>query len=169
MYLPTYPSTGTTNLGVVDMISYNPGQSTSIIDSTNVTKLSAVGFGGGTFFGYGYGDINANGKKEIYVSSTYGANVVALEFQGGDKRNPANWVARHVYRGDSTIYTAVTYRDSVGRKDTIRVIDASFVSKMYGRATDFDRDGREDIILPYQALTDSVSYVSLTWNTGASR
>ncbi len=169
VYLPTFPFTGSTNSGFIDMISYNAGQSTTIIDSTNDTKLSVVGFGGGTTFGYGYGDMNANGKKEIYVSSTFPANVVALEFQGGDKRNPANWIPRFLYRGDSTIYTSVTYRDSVGRRDTVRVIDPSFASKMYGRNTDFDRDGREDIILPYQALSDSMTVTSLLWNATASR
>jgi hypothetical protein len=123
----------------------------------------------GTGFGYGYGDIDNDGKKDIYISSTYPNNVMSLEFQGGDKRNPANWTARVVYAGDPTIYTALTYRDSVGRRDTIRTIDPSFASKIYGRNTDFDRDGREDIILPYQALSDSMSVRTLVWNSGANR
>ncbi len=168
VYLPTYPAAGTINLGIVHMISYNTGQPITTIDSTNVTRLSTGGLAN-TTFGYGYGDINNNGKKEIYVTSAYPANVVALEFQGGDKRNPANWTSRLLYRGDTTIYTALTYRDSSGRKDTIRTIDPSFPSKIYGRATDLDRDTREDIILPFQALSDSVAVLSLVWNSGASR
>ena len=171
VYLPSFAFDGSSPAGIVHMISYNTGQSTTTIDSTNVTSLSVAGLAT-TTFGYGYGDMNNNGKKEIYVSSTFGAsssNIVALEFQGGDKRNPANWVSRVVYRGDFTIVTAVTYRDSLGTRDTIKVIDPSFVSKFYGRNTDFDRDGREDIILPYQALSDSVTVTSLTWNTGGGR
>ena len=171
VYLPTFAFDGSNPAGIVHMISYNTGQSITTIDSTNVTTLSTGGLAA-TTFGYGYGDINNNGKKEIYLSSTYGtsaSNVVALEFQGGDKRNPANWVSRIVYRGDSTIYTAITYKDSLTRHDTTRTIDPSFVSKMYGRNTDFDRDGREDIILPFQALSDSISITRLTWNAGASR
>jgi hypothetical protein len=108
-------------------------------------------------------------KKNLYFSGAYPTNVMTLEFQGGDKRNPANWTGRVLYRGDSTIYTAITYRDSLGRRDTIRVIDPSFASKIYGRLTDFDRDTREDIILPYQALSDSMAIRSLTWNAGAGR
>jgi hypothetical protein len=171
VYLPTFAFDVSSPAGIVHMISYNTGQSTTTIDSTNVTSLSVAGLAT-TTFGYGYGDINNNGKKEIYLSSTYGtsaSNVVALEFQGGDKRNLANWVSRVVYRGDTTIYTAITYKDSLTSHDTTRTIDPSFVSKFYGRNTDFDRDGREDIILPYQALSDSISITRLTWNAGASR
>lgn len=168
VYLPTFPASSSTNLGVVHMISYNVGQPTTQIDSTNVTRLSHEQLTG-TGFGYGYGDIDNDGKKDIYISSTYPNNVMSLEFQGGDKRNPANWTARVVYAGDPTIYTALTYRDSVGRRDTIRTIDPSFASKIYGRNTDFDRDGREDIILPYQALSDSMSVRTLVWNSGANR
>lgn len=168
VYLPTFPASGTINLGIVHMISYNVGQSVTTVDSTNVTRLTHEALTG-TGFGYGYGDMDNDGRKNIYISSTYPNNVMTLEFQGGDKRNPANWVTSVLYRGDSTIYTALTYRDSIGRRDTIRVIDPSFASKIYARNTDFDRDGREDIILPYQALSDSMSVRTLVWNAGASR
>lgn len=171
-YLPTYPGSGSLNLGYVHMISYNVGENTAIIDSaTNVTRLSVVGLAS-TTFGCGFGDLNNNNKREIYLSSVYGAaasNVVAIEYQGGNKRDPANWTSRIVYRGDTTIYTAIRYRDSLGIRDTTYTIDPSFASKIYGRFTDFDNDGREDIILPYQALTDSITIRNLTWNTGSNQ
>ncbi len=168
IFLPTFPAAGTNNNGIVHMISYNTGQSTTQIDSTNVTRLSHATLTG-TGFGYGYGDIDNDGKKNIYISSTYPNNVMTLEFQGGDKRNPANWTTSVLYQGDSTIYTAQTFRDSLGRRDTIRTIDPSFASKIYGRNTDFDRDGREDIILPYQALSDSMDIRRLTWNAALNK
>lgn len=165
VYLPTYTgSLGGPGLGRVDMISYNAGQLTSRIDSTNVTNLDASSTGIGTSFGYGYGDLDGNGKKNIYVSSTYPTNVVSLEFQGGDKRNPANWIASVVYPGDPSILTQIVYRDSSGVRDTLKTIDASFVSKMYSANTDFDGDGKKDIIMPYQALSDSMTILRLTWN-----
>ena len=177
VYLPTYPASGSANNGFVHMISYNIGESTAIIDSTNVTKLSA-GYTG-TTFGYGYGDINGNGKKEFYTSGSYPHNVTAIEFQGGDKRDPANWVARLVYKGDSTLYAdqvppdpflpAFVVTDSLGVRDTTRRIDPSFASKIYGRNTDFDQDGKEDIILPYQALVDTLTTYHRTWNTGTAK
>ncbi len=163
VYLPTYPSTGTINLGIVHMISYNTGENIGIIDTTRVTRLSHTALTG-TGFGYGYGDIDNDGKKQIYITGAYPYNVMTIEFQGGDKRVPANWVASVVYPGDSTIYTALTYRDSLGIRDTIKTVDPSFVSKMYARNTDLDRDGREDLILPYQALSDTLTFRNLTWN-----
>ncbi|MBI5474157.1 MAG: VCBS repeat-containing protein [Ignavibacteriae bacterium] len=168
VYLPTYPSTGTINLGIVHMISYNTGENIGIIDTTRVTRLSHAALAG-TGFGYGYGDIDNDAKKQIYITGAYPNNVMTIEFQGGDKRNPANWVASVLYRGDSTIYTAITYRDSLGTRDTIKTVDPSFASKIHGRNTDLDRDGREDIILPYQALSDSVTYRALTWNVSLSK
>ncbi|MGB2870081.1 MAG: FG-GAP-like repeat-containing protein [Bacteroidota bacterium] len=172
IYLPSYASTA----GIVDMISYAQGQSTAEIDSANNdTKLSLVSLIGATSaFGYGYGDINGNGKKEIYISTVYPYNLVSLEFQGGDKRNTANWTSRVVYAGDSTIFAdqlppdpfipAIRIRDSLGVIDTTRRIDPSFASKIFGRNTDFDKDGLEDIILPYQALQDSMTILKVTWN-----
>jgi len=170
VYLPTYAGAIVSALnGKVHMISYDAGQSTSVIDSTNVTILDATGVSGNTsLFGFGYGDINVNGRREIYTSTSYPFNVIAIEFQGGNKKDPANWVSRLVYAGEPTIYTAIRYRDSVGVRDTTYTVDPSFVSKLYARNTDFDNDGRQDIILPYQALSDSLTVRNLTWNTGTS-
>ncbi len=172
VYLPTYNGDQTNRPlgGTLHMISYNAGQSTSIIDSTNVTTFNLNSVSGARdIFGYGYGDINNNGKKELYFTTSYSTNVVALEYQGGDKRNTANWIARLVYAGDSTIYSAITYRDSLGVRDTIRSVNTAFASKIWGRNTDFDGDGLEDIILPYQALNDSTTIRRLTWNAAQSK
>jgi hypothetical protein len=176
VYLPNFNLTGHPSMGIVHMISYNPGQSTAEIDSTNVTVLNFKDAGVLDdllpTFGFGYGDIDKNGKPNIYISSTYGStgcNVLTAEFQGGDKRNPANWKFSKLYGGDPTIYTTRTIKDSLGKKDTILIIDNSFASKIYARYTDFDKDGFEDILLPYQALSDSVTNITLTWNPSTSR
>jgi hypothetical protein len=174
IYLPTYPGLNPSgaypHAGWVHMISYNTGESTSIIDtSKNVALLNFSAFTGSSLFGFGYGDIDGNGKKNIYFSGGYGANVVTAEFQGGDKRNAANWKLSLVYKGDSTIYTAIRYRDSLGVKDTTRTIDPSFASKIWARNTDFDKDGKEDMILPYQALIDTIAISRLTWNASQSK
>jgi hypothetical protein len=171
VYLPTYAGSIVSTLnGKLHMISYDAGQSTSIIDSTNVTVLDASSVSGTlSLFGAGFGDFDANGKREIYTSTSYPFNLIALEFQGGNKKDPANWVSRLVYAGEPTIYTAIRYRDSVGVRDTTYTVDPSFVSKMYAKNTDFDNDGRQDIICPYQALTDSITVRDLTWNTGTNQ
>ena len=179
VYLPTYPAANSFNAGTISMISYDQGQSTTEIDSTKVTPLDLSTAMGGlrtSIFGYGWGDVDGNGKPNLYFSTVYPYNIMSLEFQGGDKKNPANWVPSVLYRGDSTIYgdvldasgnfvsAAFVYKDSSGVKDSTKHIDPSFVSKFFARGTDFDKDGYQDIILPYQALQDTLTIDSLTWN-----
>lgn len=173
VYLPTYHSAGSNFMGTIHVIHYPPGTSTAEIDSNNVFvldfKTNGVLDEGLVTFGFGYGDIDKNGKPNIYTSSTYGltgCNVVTAEFQGGDKTNPANWTFSKLYPGDPTIYTQRVIRDSSGVVDTVLTIDNSFASKIFGRYTDIDKDGFEDIILPYQALVDSVIHKSIQWNPG---
>jgi len=170
VYLPTYVGTiiGPNN-GKIHMISYEAGQSTAEIDSSNITAIDVSNISGNTsIFGYGYGDIDNNGMKEIYTSTSYPYNIIAAEFQGGDKRNPANWVSRLVYAGESDIYTTVSYIDSLSLLDTVGSVQTAFASKLYARASDIDGDGLEDIVLPYQALNDSTTVHNLTWNVGSS-
>jgi hypothetical protein len=177
VYLPTYLGTSSKqNGGKVHMIHYDPPDSINIIDSSNVMTLDFASLVDSTsIFGYGYGDIDGDHNYELYFGTVYGAaskggfNVVQLEFQqGGNKTNPASWTASVLYNGDSTIYSAMTITDSLsgtgGRLDTVKVIDQSFVGKMFARKSDFDKDGKEDIILPYQALLDSITITRKTWN-----
>ncbi len=166
VYLPTFPASGSPNAGKIHMISYGTGQSTAEIDSSNVTTFDLTSLiGTSSTFGWGYGDIDRDGRPNLYFSSTYPYNVITMEYQGGDKKNQANWTSSILYSGETTIYTALTIKDSLGRIDTTRrTIDVSFASKIYARATDFDKDGFEDLLLPYQALSDSITVTRFTWN-----
>lgn len=170
IYLPTYPNTSSSPAaGKVHMISYDPGQSTAEIDSTNVTALDLSGIVGKiSVFGYGYGDIDRNGKPNLYFTTTYPYNVVSLEFQGGNKKLQSNWNASVLYAGEPTIYDSLTVKDSLGRIDTTKYVNTAFASKIYARASDFDKDGFEDILLPYQAYNDSMSIRRMTWNASSS-
>lgn len=169
VYLPTYWDVGSPFKGMLHVISYDQG-SVNEIDSSNVFTLDYNSvLDSLDSFGAGYGDIDGNGKPNIYTSSIYGYNIVSAEFQGGDKRNPANWVYSKIYTGEPTILTAFTLKDSLGVIDTLsKTIDKSFVSKFYARYTDFDKDGYEDIILPYQALSDSITVTKFTWNSSTN-
>jgi len=170
IYLPTYPNTSLSpSAGKVHMISYDPGQSTAEIDSTNVTALdlSSV-LGTKSIFGFGYGDIDRNGKPNLYFTTTGPTDVVTLEFQGGNKKLQSNWKASVLYAGDPSICDSLTIKDSLGRIDTTKYPTVVFPSKIYARATDFDKDGFEDILLPYQAYIDSMSIRRMTWNASSS-
>lgn len=95
-------------------------------------------------------------------------NVVSAELQGGDKTKQENWKYSVIYKGDSTILSAMTIKDSAGVVDTVKLKNTAFVSKMFAHNTDFDNDGKEDMILPYQALDDSITIKKLVWNTSTS-
>jgi hypothetical protein len=120
-------------------------------------------------FGYGYGDIDGDGKPNLYFTQSYPTNVVTAEFQGGDKTDPANWIAEVLYPGDSTVYDALEIIfDSTAVADELPgdsswTINTAFVSKMYARQTDFDKDGFEDMILPFQTIRDSIDVTTETW------
>ena len=170
IYLPTYPNTSASpSAGKVHMITYDAGQSTAEIDSTNVTALdlSSV-IGTRSIFGYGYGDIDRNGKPNLYFSCGYPFDVVTLEYQGGNKKLQSSWKASVLYAGESTIYDSLTVKDSLGRIDTTFYHADVFPSKIYARNTDFDKDGFEDILLPYQAYTDSMSIRRMTWSASSA-
>lgn len=169
VYLPVYPATGSTNAGKAVGIHYATGQTTDRIDSTNIFMLDFSEIMKTALFGYGYGDIDGNGKKNLYFSSSYPYNILTAEFQGGDKTNPANWLTSVLYKGDSTVYTSITTKDSLGNIDTIYSRQTAFVSKFHGRFTDFDNDGLEDIIMPYQALSDSITIRNLVFNSGTQQ
>jgi hypothetical protein len=188
VYLPTWYGANTASLyaGVVDMVFYEPGSNTAKIDSTNAVSFdlkSVIGSPDPTsvynanILGFGYGDIDGNGKKNLYFSGIYlgstGFNIVSMEFQGGDKRNPANWNASILLLGDPTTYTALTIQDSLGTVDTTaRDVWPAQVAHMFAQGTDIDGDGREDLLMPYQGwygAPDSIAITSLTWNSGAGK
>jgi hypothetical protein len=187
VYLPTYYGSPNSGTGDLHMIFYDPGSSTSIIDSaTNVRVFNLTSVTGAadpieTYsaaqVGIGYGDLDGNGKPNIYVSGIYfpacGFNIASMEFQGGDKRSPANWVMSILYRGDSTILLTATYTDSLGTKDTVRTPWASMAAKIYAKNTDFDKDGKQDIIVPHQgwyiSYPDSFTVYRRTWNTVSAK
>jgi hypothetical protein len=151
------------------MIHYEEGQSTAEIDESNVFVLdlnsqedTSLAFS--ATFGYGYGDIDNDSKPNLYFTGVLGMNVLSAEFQGGDKLDQNNWEYSLVYPGDSTIIQSMTITDSAGVVDTSFSPNTAFVSKMWARDTDFDKDGKEDMILVYQALNDSTEITTRTWN-----
>lgn len=177
VYLPTYPATGSPYAGTVHMIYYSPGDTLTYIDSVkNVFTLStSSSTGTSALFGFGYGDIDRNGKPDIYISSSkFGAQVVSLEYQGGGKTNLANWKTNLIYAGDTT-WAKYLITDSAGVRvnDTTKTTNSSlngeFVSKMFAAATDIDGDNYEDIIMPMQAINDSIIVIKRTWNATASK
>ncbi len=155
---------GSANAGKLHMIYFDEGSDLSKIDSSNLATIDVTDVLNGSIFGHGVGDIDQDGRPNIYMGFVYGSNVATAEFQGGDKTDPANWTTDVLYEGEDDIYTSVTYSDSLGTVDTSYAIDNSFVAKLGAGYFDLDNDGFEDIILPYQALNDSLDVTEQTWD-----
>jgi hypothetical protein len=169
VYLPVYSSSNGWG-GKVNMVHFEQGQSTLEIDSSNVFKMDLLPVGGDqSTFGWGQGDIDQDGKTNLYFGQARDHNVISAEFQGGDKTDPANWLVEVLYPGDTTVYDALTITyDSTAvadelAGDSVYTVNGAFVSNMAANFTDFDKDGFEDLILPYQAINDSITVTTETW------
>jgi len=183
VYLPTYSASDGTSLphkGFVHMIYYDPGKNVNEIDSNNVFTLDFSSlyspdenYWFNNTFGVGYGDVEGNGKRHIYVSSGYPRNILSAEFLGGDKTNPANWHLYVLYQGDNSAEAKTIFiKDSLGIVDTsygYSKDSAAIASKIFARNTDFDKDGYQDIIIPYQTIPDSFGVYKYVWNSSTSK
>ncbi len=177
VYLPTNVCSDPTKLGKVVGICYDSPSTPIQIDSTNIFEINFtnVNTDSAAMWGYGYGDIDGNGKPNLYFSTaSLGHTILSAEFQGGDKKNPANWVTSVLYRGDSTVYS-MTIKDSLSHIDTIATkYDFFFPSKIFAEGMDADGNGKEDLVAGYQpwlygGTRDSIVVTNLTWNSTSSK
>jgi hypothetical protein len=163
VYLPSW-----VDYTKLHIIHYESGQSTREIDSSNVITIDLAPHVTAGALGWGYGDFDKDDKPNIYISSItgIGESLVTVEFQGGDKTDPANWTVEPFYKGDmEAISTILLEIDTLGNViDTIDVKkSAEFVSKMHAKYTDFDKDGFEDILMPFQGIADSIDIGVKRW------
>lgn len=179
VYLPTYSSIFS-HRPIIHMIHYEAGDNTSIIDSSK--NVFALDLGSlytpdmtnwfNNTYSMGYGDMDGNGKTNLYISSGYPLNIISAEFQGGNKTDMNNWLIKPLYTGDiSTEQNLYVIIDSLGKVDTTKIAEVgniSIASKISGHFNDFDNDGLEDIVIPYQTITDSITVKKSIWNTSTS-
>jgi hypothetical protein len=155
--------------GALFVVDYSPSDNLFKADSTHAVNIApavsqnATGVGISSFTGV-VADLDRNGKKEILVGSSYPSNVVGIEYNGtGSVKDPANYTRKVFYAGEADNYASFTYRDSLGvKKDTTRTRGEGFVSKMTW-PIDIDGDGKLEVILPYQALNDTIIYTWQSW------
>jgi hypothetical protein len=164
VYFPLYGSLIDTLDGALFVVDYNAGDDVQKADATHAVKIATVAMTGSGIpisnFTGAEADLDRNGKKEILVGSAYPSNVVAIEYKGsGSLRDPNSYNRKVFYTGEADIYATINYRDSTGVKDTVKTIGEGFVSKM-SKPRDLDGDGKVEVVLPYQSLTDSIVY---TW------
>jgi hypothetical protein len=162
VYFPLYGGLGDLD-GALYVVDYNSGENVQKADSVHAVRIArgvsqtTLGNPMSSFTGV-QADLNRNGKLEILVGSSYPSNVVAIEYKGtGSVRDSNSYTRTVYYKGEPDIFGPVAYRDSLGTKDTVKTIGEGFVSKMT-IPKDIDGDGKEEVILPYQALIDSIAY-----------
>ncbi len=165
VYFPMFADDGP-ETGSLFVINYKPGDNVLKADATRVARVMSnvsqnISGNPISSFSATTGDFDGNGKGEIIVASSYPSNVVAVEFQGGDIIDPANYIRKVYYTGEGDIYSGIAVRDSLGTKDTVRTRGEGFVSKL-SPPIDIDGDGKLELALPYQALADSITY---SWQT----
>ncbi len=180
VYLPVYASSSTDDPhnGTIYMIDYPKGNDLSKIDSSDVSLIAPVspakelagnkGFGA-VLFGGDWADMNNDGQKELYFGSTTPADVIELDYLGGDKTDPNNWKSSILYAGEPDVYSTITYNDSMGTVDTAKTLNKPFASKIFAENMDFNGDGKPDILVPYQGLVDSISLVWQHYDTGQGK
>jgi len=162
VYFPWYWGYQNPQVGYsLHMINYSPGDDVLEADSShsfNISQAVSLNTLGETIssFRAAIGDLDRNGKDELLVGSFYPSMLVAIEYQSGDITKPENYLRKVYYPGEPDSYQSVSYRDSLGVLDTIRLRDETFCSKMT-TPVDFDGDGKFEVILPQQGMWDSTS------------
>jgi hypothetical protein len=179
IYLPVYFTSSADDIhnGQIYEVSYPKNGDLSKIDSTNgalianspATELAHNKGFAQVLFGGDWADMNNDGQKELYFGSSYPADVIQLNYLGGDKMKMANWKASIYYSGESDVYSSITYNDSLGTVDTVKTVNKPFVSKLFAENMDFNGDGKPDILLPYQGLVDSTSLTWKHYDTGQGK
>ena len=162
VYFPWYSSENNIYTGGLSMLDYSTSDVVTEADSTHSflvapnISLNTSGVNISSFYAT-IGDLDRNGKPELLVGSAFPSNIVAVEYKGtGSIRDPNNYLRKVLYKGEADTYSAISYRDSAGTKDTVYTIGEGFVSKQ-SKVIDFDKDGKLEMILPYQSVADTTS------------
>jgi hypothetical protein len=141
------------------------------------------------------GDLNKDGKDEIYTGGATGVNVVAIQYKGeGSLLDPNSYVSNLVFKGEGNdvyrnwniyhgkvVYDIDTIQvtpDSI-KIDTVNITfdpsqidtvktEVPFTSYVFADHVDLDNDGNYEIVLSQQSIYDSVVVTIYNWDTDKS-
>ncbi|MFA6979235.1 MAG: T9SS type A sorting domain-containing protein [Ignavibacteriaceae bacterium] len=147
------------------------------------TKTNLAALGGKTaaeFWPCVKGDLNKDGKEEIYTGGGRGLNVIAVQYKGtGSLLDPANYSSNLVYAGEGgDVFATITIHH--GKIDTVitgtdttyvldpTVIDSSFsetpfTAYIFADSVDIDKDGNMEMVLSEQSVYDSTKVIEYVW------
>ncbi len=158
---------------------------TAVADRFGVlaTREELAALGGkttGEFWPCVTGDVNQDGKDEIYTGGGRGVNLIALQYNGtGSVLDGNNYTKNLVYSGaggdvfakikiyHGRIDTVVvgldtTYQFNPSVTDTLRE-EAPFTAYIYADSVDLDNDNRHEIVLSEQSVYDSTEIIHYEW------
>lgn len=126
------------------------------------------------------GDVNKDGKDEIYTGGGRGLNLIAVQYNGaGSLLDPNSYTANLVYTGEGgdvfatiKIYNGRVDTVIVG-EDTTLVLNPSIIDTVYEETpftayvfadgVDIDQDGNMEIVLSEQSVYDSTTIIEYVW------
>lgn len=150
------------------------------IIQTNAQLSALGGKKYGEFWPVAKGDLNKDGKEEIYTGGGSGLNLIAVQYKGtGKLTDPASYTSNLVYNGEGgnvfatynvyhghidTVITAkdTTYQFNPSKIDTQKV-ETPFTSWIAADKVDLDKNGKYEIVLAEQSVYDSTSVVEYFW------
>lgn len=126
------------------------------------------------------GDVNQDGKDEIYTGGGRGVNLIAVQYNGsGSLTDPSSYSSNLVYAGEGGDVFA-TIKIYNGRLDTVIVgedtsyvlnpaikdtvyEETPFTSYIFADGVDIDQDGKMEIVLSEQSVYDSTTIIEFVW------
>lgn len=154
------------------------------------TKEDLAALGGkttGEYWPSVKGDLNKDGKDEIYTGGSRGTNLIAIQYKGtGSKTDSKNYIANVVYKGEGGDVFA-TYKIYNGKLDTlingsdttITVTDPTkidtvkeetpFTAYIFADKVDLNNNGRREIVISEQSVYDSISVKVYNWDSNKSQ
>ncbi len=146
------------------------------------TREELAALGGktiGEFWPCVKGDLNQDGKDEIYTGGGAGINLIAVQYKGtGSLLDGNNYTKNLVYSGAGDIFRTIkiyhgridtlingsdtTYQFNPALTDTVKE-ETPFTAYIYADSVDLDGDGKLEIVLSEQSVYDSTIINHYVW------
>ena len=147
------------------------------------TKTDLAALGGKTaaeFWPCVKGDLNKDGKDEIYTGGGRGLNVIAVQYNGtGSLLDKNNYTSNLVYAGEGgDVFASISiYHGKIDTiitsTDTTYVLDPTvvdsvftetpFTAYIFADSVDIDKDGNMEMVLSEQSVYDSTKVIEYVW------